>query len=68
MLALKLDADGCYLGQKDMNIKTARKMLDEKIIGITCHNSMNLAKALKLKLTTLPSVLLINLKLKKQSM
>ena len=43
-LALKLDADGCHLGQKDMNIKIAKKILGKKIIGITCHNSMNLAK------------------------
>ena len=44
LLALKLDADGCHLGQKDMNIKIARKILGKKIIGITCHNSMNLSK------------------------
>ena len=44
LLALKLDADGCHLGQKDMNIKEARKILGKKIIGITCHNSINLAK------------------------
>ena len=25
LLALKLDADGCHLGQKDMNIKIAKK-------------------------------------------
>ena len=25
LLALKLDADGCHLGQKDMNIKMAKK-------------------------------------------
>ena len=43
-LALKLNADGCHLGQKDMNIKEARKMLGTKIIGITCHNSLILAK------------------------
>ena len=50
LLALKLDADGCHLGQKDMNIKTAKKILGKKIIGITCHNSMNLAKkAIKAK-------------------
>ena len=50
MLALKLDADGCHLGQKDMNIKIAKKILGKKIIGITCHNSMNLAKkAIKAK-------------------
>ena len=50
LLALKLDADGCHLGQKDMNIKIAKKILGKKIIGITCHNSMNLAKkAIKAK-------------------
>jgi thiamine-phosphate pyrophosphorylase len=50
LLALRLDADGCHLGQKDMNIKTAKKIIGKKIIGITCHNSMNLAKkAIKAK-------------------
>ena len=50
LLALKLDADGCHLGQKDMNINKAKKILGKKIIGITCHNSMNLAKkAIKAK-------------------
>ena len=43
-LAKKLDADGCHLGQKDMNILNARKILKKKIIGITCHNSIKLAK------------------------
>ncbi len=50
LLTLKLDADGCHLGQKDMNIKIARNTLGKKIIGITCHNSINLAKkAIKAK-------------------
>ena len=50
LLALKLSADGCHLGQKDMNINIAKKILRKKIIGITCHNSMNLAKkAIKAK-------------------
>ena len=44
LLALKLNADGCHLGQKDMNIKIAKKILGKKIIGITCHNSISLAK------------------------
>jgi thiamine-phosphate pyrophosphorylase len=43
-LANKLNADGCHLGQKDMNILQARKILKKKIIGVTCHNSINLAK------------------------
>ena len=44
-LSKKIDADGCHLGQKDMNIKEARKILGKKIIGITCHNSIKLAKS-----------------------
>ena len=43
-LAKKLDADGCHLGQNDMKIKKARDILGNKIIGITCHNSIKLAK------------------------
>ena len=43
-LAKKLNADGCHLGQKDMNILKARKILKNKFIGVTCHNSINLAK------------------------
>jgi thiamine-phosphate pyrophosphorylase len=44
LLAKKLDADGCHLGQKDMDLINARKILKNKIIGVTCHNSINLAK------------------------
>ena len=45
LLAKKLNADGCHLGQKDTNIGEARKIIGNKIIGITCHNSIKLAKA-----------------------
>ena len=48
-LALKLKADGCHLGQNDMDINRARKILKNKIIGITCHNSVKLAKKALLK-------------------
>ena len=44
LLAKKLNADGCHLGQKDMNILSARKIMGNKIIGVTCHNSIKLAK------------------------
>jgi thiamine-phosphate pyrophosphorylase len=44
LLAKKINADGCHLGQKDMDLIKARKILKNKIIGITCHNSINLAK------------------------
>ena len=50
LLSLKLNADGCHLGQKDMGIKEAKKIIGKKIIGITCHNSLVLAKkAIKAK-------------------
>ena len=43
-LASKVNADGCHLGQRDMNIIRAKKILKNKIIGVTCHNSIKLAK------------------------
>ena len=43
-LAKKLNADGCHLGQSDTNIKDARSIIGNKIIGVTCHNSIKLAK------------------------
>ena len=45
ILSKTLNADGCHLGQKDMTIKNARKIIRNKIIGVTCHNSIKLAKA-----------------------
>jgi thiamine-phosphate pyrophosphorylase len=44
ILTKKIDADGCHLGQTDTNINDARKIIGNKIIGITCHNSIKLAK------------------------
>ena len=43
-LVLKVNAHGCHLGQKDMNIVKAKKILKNKIVGITCHNSISLAR------------------------
>ena len=43
-LAKKVGADGCHLGQNDMVIQVARKILRKKIIGITCHNSKKLIR------------------------
>ena len=41
-VAKKVGADGCHIGQKDMDYVSARKILGKnKIIGITCHNSKN---------------------------
>ena len=44
MLAKRLNADGCHLGQNDMSLVQAKKIIKEKIIGVTCHNSIKLAK------------------------
>ena len=44
ILALKINADGCHMGQLDGSILKARKKLKKKILGITCHNSKELAK------------------------
>ena len=44
-LAKKINADGCHLGQKDTSIIKARKIIGNKIIGVTCHNSIRLAKS-----------------------
>ena len=44
ILSKKLNADGCHLGQNDMSLSEARKIIGNKIIGITCHNSIKLAK------------------------
>ena len=50
LLAKKLNADGCHLGQKDMPITKARKIIQKKIIGLTCHNSKKLIfKAINFK-------------------
>ena len=47
-LALKVNADGCHLGQRDTHITVAKNVLKNKIIGVTCHNSIRLGKIAKL--------------------
>ena len=50
ILASRIKADGCHMGQLDGSFKMARYKLKNKILGITCHNSKILAKkALKNK-------------------
>ena len=44
ILALKVKANGCHMGQLDGSFKIARSKLKNKILGITCHNSKTLAK------------------------
>ena len=44
LIAKKINADGCHLGQKDLDLISGRKILGKnKIIGATCHNSKKLA-------------------------
>ena len=44
LIAKKVGADGCHIGQKDMDFISSRKILEKnKIIGVTCHNSKKLA-------------------------
>ena len=44
LIAKKVGADGCHVGQKDMNVVSSRRILGKnKIIGVTCHNSKKLA-------------------------
>jgi thiamine-phosphate pyrophosphorylase len=43
-LAKKINADGCHIGQSDSTVSESRKILKNKIIGITCHNSKKLIK------------------------
>lgn len=44
-LAIKVNADGVHLGQKDTRIQQARDLLGRhKIIGITCNNQIELAQ------------------------
>ena len=44
ILATKIKADGCHMGQSDGLFKIARNKMKNKILGITCHNSKTLAK------------------------
>ena len=44
-LALAVEADGVHLGQQDTPVAQARDRLgDEAIVGVTCHNSPELAQ------------------------
>jgi len=44
LVAKIISADGCHIGQKDIDFMNARKILGKnKIIGVTCHSSKKLA-------------------------
>ena len=44
-IAKKSKADGCHLGQKDEQVINARRLLKNKIIGVTCHGSKKLIQS-----------------------
>jgi len=47
-IALASDADGIHLGQDDLDLKTARKLLGySKIIGISASNDIDISNALE---------------------
>ncbi|KAF5348667.1 hypothetical protein D9758_006802 [Tetrapyrgos nigripes] len=47
-IALAIDADGIHVGQTDMPVSMARKLLPQKcIIGVSCNNKEELQKALE---------------------
>ena len=43
-IAKAVNADGCHLGQKDGVVKKVKKKFRKNLVGVTCHNSMVLAK------------------------
>ena len=43
-IAKKLNADGCHIGQNDIDYYGARRILGNKIIGVTCNNSIKLIR------------------------
>lgn len=42
-LAVKSGCDGAHVGQTDMPVRQARKILGDLTMGVTCHNSRHLA-------------------------
>ena len=43
-IAKAVNADGCHLGQKDGVVKKVKKNFRRNLVGVTCHNSVVLAK------------------------
>lgn len=46
-IAVSVDADGVHLGQEDLPIKQARKIMGKKIIGASTHDSFQASEAEK---------------------
>ena len=46
-IALAVDADGVHLGQEDLPLKFARRLIDKRIIGISTHSLVQAKRAEK---------------------
>ncbi len=46
-LAIATDADGVHVGQEDMPVKQARKLIGNKIIGVSTHSPQQAEKAVE---------------------
>ncbi len=44
-IALAVEADGVHIGQRDLPADTARRLMDDKILGISTHNMKQASKA-----------------------
>ena len=42
-LALQIDADGVHIGNQDTSLASARRILGNKIIGVSCYNQFDMA-------------------------
>lgn len=42
-LAARLPVDGVHVGQSDMSCREARKLMGDRMVGVTCHDSRHLA-------------------------
>lgn len=42
-LAASLPVDGVHVGQSDMAYREARKLMGQRMVGVTCHDSRHLA-------------------------
>lgn len=45
-LAVKLDADGVHIGQDDANVAATRKLIGNKILGVSAHSVAEVTSAL----------------------
>ncbi|WP_223587720.1 thiamine phosphate synthase [Neobacillus bataviensis] len=46
-LALAIDADGVHIGQEDESVKTVRKKIGEKLLGVSVHSTEEAMSAIR---------------------